>query len=458
MRARRLIWIVVASVVVAAGLAVAARTAWPQAGISDDRDALAHLDLPRFSGDVERVRVRTAGGADVPVRIRGGGLWPVHQLRSGQRLTVELTVRRPSYAGWLVGDTETARFTVVTPTAHLRGRWLQVERGELVTVAYDQPIHLVWLGPGHGIYRLEHPGPIVPIGKRAKGSDTVGSVVIAAAARSWEHLSEPVRVTWFPAKPYPQALVTPRPGEQLSPAQPLKLTFSSTVKNVLGAKLPSVDTPGKWRTLDDHTLAFRPSGPGFALDSSVTVRLPRAVHTVGSAGASLTSTLQWDVPRGSTTRMEQLLAEQGYLPLDWRPAGDPVARTLAAQLSAAVDPPDGSFAWRFSNTPPELTRLWKEGDWNEIVRGAVMMFQDDHELDVDAIPGPIFWRTLLADAIAGKRRDEGYSYVFVHRATPQSLNLWHNGQVILSSPGNTGVPQAPTELGTFPVFEHIPIG
>ena len=227
---------------------------------------------------------------------------------------------------------------------------------------------------------------------------------------------------------------------------------------MLGTKLPTVDTPGSWRTLDDHTLAFRPAGPGFSLDSSVTVRLPRAVHAVGSTGATLTSTLQWDVPRGSTTRMEQLLAEQGYLPLDWQPAGDPVPTTLAAQLGAAVDPPDGSFSWRFANTPPELTNLWKEGDWNEIVRGAVMMFQHDHELDVDAIPGPVFWKTLLTDAVAGKRRDDGYSYVFVHRDLPQSMNLWHNGSVILSSPGNTGVPQAPTELGTFPVFEHIPVG
>ena len=46
----------------------------------------------------------------------------------------------------------------------------------------------------------------------------------------------------------------------------------------------------------------------------------------------------------------------------------------------------------------------------------------------------------------------------MHRKLPQSLNLWHNGAVILSSPGNTGVPAAPTQLGTFPVFEHIPVG
>jgi hypothetical protein len=371
---------------------------------------------------------------------------------------VELVVRRPSYAGWLVGRTETRRLTVVTPTAHLRGQWLQVPRGAPVTVAFDQPVRLVWLGPGHAIDRLTPARKVVPVGKTASGSEAVGSVLVAAAARSWEHLSKPVKVTWFPAKPYPQALVTPTPGAELSPGQPLRVTFSSPVKTVLGGKLPTVDTPGSWRAVDDHTLAFRPRGPGFPLGSSVTVRLPRAVHPVGSAGASLTSTLQWDVPRGSTTRLEQLLAQQGYLPLEWQPDGDPVPSTLAAQLAAAVDAPPGTFSWRFANTPPELTRIWKEGDWNEIVRGAVMMFQDEHDLDVDAIPGPIFWRTLLADAVAGKRRDDGYSYVFVHRSVPQSLNLWHNGTVILSSPGNTGVPAAPTQLGTFPVFEHIPVG
>ena len=60
--------------------------------------------------------------------------------------------------------------------------------------------------------------------------------------------------------------------------------------------------------------------------------------------------------------------------------------------------------------------------------------------------------------IAGRGRTDGYSYVYVHRSVPQSLNLWHNGSLVLSSPGNTGVPQAPTQLGTFPVFEHIPVG
>jgi hypothetical protein len=41
---------------------------------------------------------------------------------------------------------------------------------------------------------------------------------------------------------------------------------------------------------------------------------------------------------------------------------------------------------------------------------------------------------------------------------PQRLTLWHSGHTVLTSAGNTGVPKAPTELGTFRVFEHIPKG
>ena len=128
---------------------------------------------------------------------------------------------------------------------------------------------------------------------------------------------------------------------------------------------------------------------------------------------------------------------------------------LKAQVAAAVSAPAGRFRWRYKHTPRELSRLWLTGQANEITRGAVMTFQHRHGLVVDGIAGPLFWQALIADAIAGKRRTVGYSYVFVHRALPQSLNLWHNGHVILKSPGNTGVPAAPTALGTFPVFEHV---
>src|SRR5262249_2905531 len=154
----------------------------------------------------------------------------------------------------------------------------------------------------------------------------------------------------------------------------------------------------------------------------------------------------------------QLLADQNYLPLAWTPVDTKPPPTTNAQLAAAVNPPTGHFRWRFQNTPAELKTLWTPGEPDQVTRGAVMMFQDEHHLPVDGIVGPQVWKALLTDTITQHKRSAGYSYVYVHRAVPQLLTLWHNGKTVLTSPGNTGVPAAPTQLGTWPVFEHIPVG
>ena len=459
MRARAWVVTVVAVVVVLGGLATAAIFAWPHARLSASNDALARVVLPGFAGRVTAVEVSSATGDRVPVRLQGASLWPLQRLAAGERLTVELTVRRPGWAGWLVGHTQRREFTIATPGVHLLGRWLQVQAGAPVTVAFDAPVALVSLG-GSPARPLSAPRAVVPLGVIASGSHSAGTTEIAAAARSWERLPAPAQVSWFPARPYPQLLVAPRPGATLAPAGQLTLTFSSSVQDVLGDVRPRLlpAVPGRWRQLDAHTLAFLPSGYGFALGENVRVELPLGVHLAGQTGAGLTRTLRWHVPPGSTLRLQQLLAQLGYLPLAWRPAVARPSGSLGAQLAAAVSPPPGRFSWRYDNTPAELRALWLVGRPNDITRGAVMMVEDTHGLTVDGFAGPKVWQALIADAVAGRRRTAGYSYVFVHRSLPQSLNLWHDGRVILSSPGNTGVPAAPTQLGTFPVFEHIPVG
>jgi hypothetical protein len=375
-------------------------------------------------------------------------------------LTVEVTVRRPSWAGWLVGRTERRTFTIETPRARLLGHWLQVKEGAPVTVAFDAPVSRVSLGSSAA--RSIAPAAVVPVGVVASGSASAGAIAVSAVARSWERMPEPVRVSWFPERPYTQLLAEPAPGSALAPDRPVVLTFSGAVADVLGAQRPvlSPATPGRWKLLDAHTIAFQPTSPlGFGLGANVHVVLPRAAHLAGQTGAALTRTLAWQVPPGSTLRLQQLLAQLGYLPLDWQPTADPTPQLSArSELADAVSPPPGQFIWRFGKTPPELHALWLEGRPNQITRGAVMAFEHDHQLTVDAIAGPHVWGALIGDALAGKRRTGGYSYVFVHRSLPQSLNLWHDGRVILTSPGNTGVPAAPTALGTFPVFEHIPVG
>ena len=439
---------------------VAAVVAWSGIRLAADPIALTRVDVQPFGGTLEQVRAFGSDGRTIPLAVRKGRLFPQRLLTPGEQVTVVALVRRSRWLGWAIGSERHERQTMRAPIAAASARWLTVRPGSQVRVSFDRPVSAVAYGSGNDLARrgLGRPQRSVSLGRRA----AAGSIQVAAAARPWERLGAPVAVSWFPPARLPVAVSEPAPGAHIAPDAPITLTFSKPVADALGTDQPklSPSTPGSWRRTDSHTLVFQPSGFGAPFDSSLQLALPRAVDVTDTSGTRLHETrrIDWTVPPGSLLRLQQLLAQSGYLPLDWTPAGAQVPRTPRAQLQAAVAPPKGHFDWRYPNTPPELRALWSEGSLNQITRGAVMMFQDANQLDVDAIPGPRVWRALLAEAIAGKRRQSGYSYVYVHSSLPQSLTLWHNGQTVLRSPGNTGVPAAPTQLGTFPVFEHIPVG
>ena len=460
--ARTAFWLVGLTLVAFAAAAGGALLWWPHPHIETDREALAHIVQPGFAGRVSSVVVSRPDGRRIPIAVRDGRLWPERPLAVGQQLTVTLTVRRPGWAGWLVGRTARATLAMRTPSAQLRGRWLEVRSGEPVVATFDTPVRRVALRvPGDArTLRLTRASAAVDVGVLAAGRRRMGSVSVSAVPRAWERMPPPARLTWFPARRRPQALVEPGAGVSLAPDRSIRLTFSRPVRAIFGTTLPTVTpaTPGRWRLLDTHTLSFRPRGLGYPLGGRVTVRLPQPVALARTSGGGATRTLGWEVRHGTILRLEQLLAQAGYLPVRWAAAADQAPPTTHTELAATAEPPAGRFHWRYPNTPHELRALWRTGKWNEIVRGAVMMFEDEHHLDVDGFVGPKVWGALLADTIAGRRRTDGYSYVYVHRAVPQSLTLWHAGRTILRSPGNTGVPAAPTQLGSFPVFEHIPIG
>jgi hypothetical protein len=456
------VWVLGLVLIFCIGAVAAALLAWPQARLRPGGEALADVGQPWYAGHVSRVAASDAGGTPVPVRLSGSRVEPVRQLPAGEQVTVEVTVKRPVWAGWLVGGTATRTLSVRTPEAQLRGRWLEVRKGAPVSVSFTTPVRVVVLrGPGtNATLRFPRGQTTLRLGTAGVGLPLAGSVSVRAVARSWERLPPPSHVHWFPARSYVQALVAPAPGGVIAPDEPLTVTFSRTTEQAIGTSLPTMSPviPGRWRRPDSHTLSFVPRGVGWPIDGHVRVVLPQQVGLAATSGERLTRTLEWDVSRGTILRLEQLLAETGYLPVAWTPSGKAVERTPEAQLAAATDPPAGRFHWPYANTPKELKGIWRTGKWNEIVRGAVMMFQHDHGLAVDAFVGPQVWHALLGDAVSGKRRTAGYSYVYVHRSVPQLLTLWHDGKVILTSPGNTGVPAAPTKLGTFPVFEHIPVG
>jgi peptidoglycan hydrolase-like protein with peptidoglycan-binding domain len=150
--------------------------------------------------------------------------------------------------------------------------------------------------------------------------------------------------------------------------------------------------------------------------------------------------------------LQQVLAQLEYLPVEWQPTGTPVPNTLSAQIQAAYAPPAGTFSWRYQNVPPTLAALWQPGLDTVMTTGAVMAFERQNGLPVDGQVGPAVWKALIEAALADHVNPHGYSYVYVSETLPERLTIWHNGQIVLTSLANTGIPQSPTYLGTFPVY------
>jgi hypothetical protein len=427
--------------------------------LGTDGMALASLKVGTLGGTVTDVRAVTAAGHTVTLERDGDQLTPAKQLPMGESVRVEATVKRPGWLGWVVGGEKHQTLTVTTPEADVSSRWIEAARGGRVRVGFTGAVARVSYIVGHQTRERKLPASAraVDIGTQP----TAGSVKISAAARPWERLGRPATVDWFPHAAGTVAIVSPKPGISRASAQPIRLTFSRPVTEAVGHGHPTLDpaTPGKWTRPDSHTLLFTPAGYGTGFGQPLHVRLAKDVQVPSGDGGGLQRTreISYTSQPGSTLRLQQLLAEQGYLPVDWRPDGSPVAKTPAAQAAAATAAPKGEFSWRWDSTPKELKAQWKPSTVDVITKGAIMMFQDEHHLAVDGVAGPAVWKAVLDDAVAGKRRDDGYSYVYVHRDLPQRLVLWHDGHTVLTSPGNTGIPQAPTELGTFPVFEHLPV-
>ncbi len=436
--------------------ALAALLLWSGASLAADPSALARVHVDAFGGTLVSAKAERADGQRVALDVRGGRLTPRTRLAPGERVRVDVVVRRPGADAWLLGRTRRIRLAVRTPVAEVASPYVTRAEGAPVRVRFTGAVATVRYQAGSAARRVSGTRSSVAIATEA----AAGTLRVRAAARPWERLGPATTVRWFPRSSSPVALMSPAPGATLSPADPIRLTFSKPVAEVLGSQRPTLSpsAPGRWHTAG-NSLVFTPTGYGVGFDTHVKVRLPKAVAVASESGRSLQTTREVDytVPPGSTLRLHELLAEAGYLPLDFKPSGPPVARTRRAQVAAAVEPPAGDFSWRYAKTPRELRHLWNPKSASAITRGAVMMFQDRHGLDVDAIAGASVWHALIDDAIKNTARRKGYSYVYVHRDPPQLLTLWHNGHTVLTSPGNTGVPAAPTDLGTFPVFEHLPV-
>ncbi len=205
---------------------------------------------------------------------------------------------------------------------------------------------------------------------------------------------------------------------------------------------------GHWVRQDADTLVFHPDAP-FVPESDEVLTVPAATGSSEGMHLAAADTVKFTVATGSTLRLEQLLAELGYLPLSYV-APQPVA----PQDMATTEP--GTLTWRWNGLPAQLTALWTQGDWSAITKAAVMTFESQNGLTVDGLAGPMVWGTLLAAAIAHKGDTTPWNFVLVTKTLPQHVTVWSNGAPVLSGiPANTGAPGAATASGTFEVFEHV---
>ncbi|HZV72805.1 MAG TPA: L,D-transpeptidase family protein [Conexibacter sp.] len=456
--------LVLAGVVVVAAAAIA--FVLSDVELAASGGALAQVQLGTFAGTLASATVRGPHGGSVPIVLHDGQVTPLRHVPPGTTVTVIAIVRRPAWSGWALGHYVRKQLTLRTPTARVGTRWTTLRTGAQLQVAFDAPVaRLAYGTPGHLHHvLLRHPQRVVSLGRQR----AAGTLAVAGAPRAWEQLPRTRAVTWFPTGASTLAVASPTPGGRLGPLSPLRLTFSKPV-SALGSAQPTFASAvtGRWRQADGHTLVFTPSGTGFGLGATVRLTPPAGVALVGTDGGTTTAPAtdassrssttgkggaSWAVPPGSALRLHELLAQLGYLPLDWHAAGRPVAPDDGAQLAAAADPPKGSFTWRWS-LPSQLTSQWSAGTATAITRGALMAFQSDRGLTADGLAGPAVWSALFV-ALRDHQVDKaGYSYVLVHRdASTQTATLIHDGRTIVRTPANTGVASAPTELGTFPVY------
>ncbi len=296
----------------------------------------------------------------------------------------------------------------------------------------------------------------------------VAGIAIVAFAAPGSHAS-PVSYARpaAPQKPHGPAAalhvlaVTPASGAKgVNGASPIRVQFSAPLSATSPMPTLSPRIAGTWSAQGD-TAVFTPV-VGYTEDTKVTVKIPAgadglisAAGTSAGTGGTLTSSVSESFSTGSFSnlRLQELLAQLGYLPFTWKPASHTTISTsnARAELSAAYSAPAGTFSWQGSY-PWNLKDQWKASSYNVLENGAIRAFEYVSNLTMDGAAGHDVWSDLLSAVAKDKHDPNKYTYALASQYSPETLRVWQNGKQVYDSPANTGIPAAPTADGTFPVY------
>jgi hypothetical protein len=264
-----------------------------------------------------------------------------------------------------------------------------------------------------------------------------------------------------PAVALQMVSMTPAAGAKgVNGTRPIRVQFSVPLAPTSPMPTLSPSIAGHW-AVQGNAAVFTPA-VGWSQKTKVTVKIPGGLAGVISAegatagdGGTLGSNLSrsFTTASFSTMRLQQLMAQLGYLPMTFKATSGPAigATGARAQLAAAYHAPAGTFTWQ-SGWPWALRSQWKPGKANILQVGAVRAFESVHKMTMDGIAGKALWSRLFTAVAKGQKNPNGYTYALANQHYPEKLTIWHNGKVVLKTLVNTGIPGRSTVDGTFPVY------
>ncbi len=253
-----------------------------------------------------------------------------------------------------------------------------------------------------------------------------------------------------PATPTVRTKITALPGSVIADGTaPLRVRLSAAPAAGSPAPMLLPSVAGKWTEVGDYE-SFAPKS---TLEPCSTYTLTVWAGTTATERLPLGKrrTLTFHVACPSIKALQQGLARLGYLPYklhsryNLNSGGGPETRSVAARY--LYHPPAGPLVADVHDAPG----LWY-GNLDPTTRGAVMVFQSDHGLSPTGVPDSSTWVSLLAAGVLGHDDPAPYTFVTVSESIPETLEVHRGRHVVLSTPANTGVAGATTELGTFPIY------
>jgi hypothetical protein len=271
---------------------------------------------------------------------------------------------------------------------------------------------------------------------------------------------------------------------------PLRVRLSAPPASFSPRPTLSPAVAGTWSTRGDSEI-FTPAS---TLDpcANYTLTIPAASAALAHSPLAKQQTVALSVQCPTIKGLQQTLARLGYLPYgahssirarEFRAevaaaqasaaqanatqgASSASSSTTAAQASAAAhspaqvnrrvaaidafDPSPEPPASHVSDAPP-----LEYGQLDETTKGALIVFQSEHEIEPTGTPEAATWKALLRAAEKHQRDPSPYTFVTVTESLPETLEVHRDGRVVFSTPANTGVPGAETAQGIFPIYSRF---